>query len=169
MSKMILPASIAVLALGLSAPSFAQQYTIDGQSLPEDQVQRFQEHCDTLFGAEGAGAAESTTNGGDGGSSGSTDASATAGGSATGTAGSTSGSNSSDTSGSGTTDWSTFDLSTLDAEACRSAGFQASGGAAGAVEGSNGTGTDGSVDITTDPTTGGATSGTSSGSDGTSN
>lgn len=155
MSKMILPASIAVLALGLSAPSFAQEYSINGQMLPEDQVERFQAHCDEMFMAEGgtavdsAGAAESTTNGGDG----------------------TTGSDSSDTSGS--MDWSTYDMASLDAEACRTAGFSASaaGGAdaAGAVQGSNATGTDGSIDVTTDPTTGAATSGTSTGDDGNSN
>jgi hypothetical protein len=55
MSKILFSASIAVLALGMSAPTFAQDYTFMGTPVPADQVETLQARCDELFAAEPAG------------------------------------------------------------------------------------------------------------------
>ena len=55
MSKILFSASIAVVALGMSAPTFAQDYTFMGTPVPADQVETLQARCDELFAAEPAG------------------------------------------------------------------------------------------------------------------
>ena len=47
-------ATSVALGLALSGPAFAQTYTLNGTSVPDDQVSRIQAHCDTLMGSPGS-------------------------------------------------------------------------------------------------------------------
>ena len=150
MTSRIVAATAAALLLGLSAPAFAQSFTLNGTDVPPDQVERLQAHCDALEASEMGSAADSSSE-----ASGSTDATAgTATGSAditaTGTAATESGSDAAtttpsaaadSTSGSvtatraGPVDFATLDLATIDIEACRQGGFLHANGGEGASGG----------------------------------
>lgn len=59
MKKIFLATSVAALSLSLAVPAFAQTFTMMGNEVPADQVERIQAQCDTLFSSEGAGAGAS--------------------------------------------------------------------------------------------------------------
>ena len=104
MSKILFSVSIAALALGMSAPTFAQEFTLGGTAVPADQVERLQARCDEAFAAEPAGAS--------GGIGAGTEQD-------TKTGTETTPENDDDTD----VDFATLDLATVDAEACRVGGF----------------------------------------------
>ena len=108
MSKILFSASIAVLALGMSAPTFAQDYTLMGAPVPADQVETLQARCDELFAAEPAGA--------DAGMGAGTEQDTK-----TTTEATTENADDEDVE----VDFATLDLATIDAEACRVGGFTA--------------------------------------------
>ena len=151
MSSKLIAVSAAALLLGLSSPSFAQSFTLNGTDVPADQVERIQAHCDALEAAEmgsatdSSGAAGTSTSTDTAGST-STDASAststdTAAGAATdaaagatdaaaGAATDAAAGASTDAAGtstsastSATIDFATLYLATIDIEACRPGGF----------------------------------------------
>ena len=124
MSKILFSASIAVLALGMSAPTFAQDYTLMGTPVPADQVETLQARCDELFAAEPAGADAGIGAGTEAGVGAGTEqdsspeaADATA---SEGTEASPSGSTETEV------DFATLDLATITLEDCQTGGFTAS-------------------------------------------
>lgn len=116
MSKILFSASIAVLALGMSAPTFAQDYTFMGTPVPADQVETLQARCDELFAAEPAGA-EAGVGAGTEQDSSPEAADATE---SEGTEASPSGSTETEV------DFATLDLTTITLEDCQTGGFTAS-------------------------------------------
>lgn len=107
MSSKYLAVSAAALLIGLSAPAFAQTYTLNGVEVPADQVARLQEYCASLETEATASLAteedDADTN------STSADASATG--------------EDESSDPSTTIDFATLDVTTIDADACIEGGF----------------------------------------------
>lgn len=127
MKTSMLTLSATVLALGFSTAAFAQTYTINGQAVPEDQVSRVQEYCSGLSadGGIGAGVTNSPAD---------TE---------------TSGTNEDEASPSGTIDFTSADLTSIDADACTTGGFTVGAAASGSAGAAATTGTSATGSATT--------------------
>lgn len=113
MNKKIVLATATAFAFSISGPAFAQ-FTLHGTAVPDDQVQRIQQHCDMLeSNAATSGAAAGTTDA----TTGAVDATSSA----------TTGNESAPIA-----DFENLDMDSIDVNACRDGGFLSAIGVTGA-------------------------------------